>query len=157
MSSLISVLLCLLLAVCPLSAHAEEYEDVPDWADTADTVPDPAEEVPGTPDPTPVRVEIDPDQLAEALAQALATPEPDPDEEPALDEEAESAPDEEPALEPTPEPTPQIIVIQSTPEAAATAAPSIWDKPFNDYTPTEGLLLVIFVSLCFLLLLTWLR
>lgn len=150
MSSFISVLLCLFLTVCPLSALAEEYEDnTPDWADTADAAPDPAEEAPGT--PAPVRVEIDPDQLAEALAQALATPEPDPDEE------SESVSDEEPDPDPTPEPTPQIIVIQSTPETAATAEPSIWDKPFNDYTPTEGLLLVIFVSLCFLLLLTWLR
>ena len=49
---------------------------------------------------------------------------------------------------PTPETAP-------TPEP--TAAPTIWDKPFNDYSPTEGLLLVIFVALCFTALLIWLR
>ena len=58
-------------------------------------------------------------------------------------------------------PYPQIIVIQATPETAPTPepteAPTIWDKPFNDYTPTEGLLLLTFVALCFLALLIWLR
>lgn len=52
-------------------------------------------------------------------------------------------------------------MIQATPETAPTpeptAAPTIWDKPFDDYSPTEGLLLVIFVALCFLALLIWLR
>ena len=84
-------------------------------------------------------------------------------------EEYEDVPVEAPpaAVEPTPdpdatpEPTPQIIVIQATPETAPTpeptTAPTIWDKPFNDYSPTEGLLLVIFVVLCFTALLIWLR
>lgn len=88
-------------------------------------------------------MEIDADALAEALTQAMAAPTPDPD------------------ATPTPEPTPQIIVIQATPETAPTpeptTAPTIWDKPFNDYSPTEGLLLVIFVALCFTALLIWLR
>ena len=57
--------------------------------------------------------------------------------------------------------SPQIIVIQATPETAPTPeptiVPTIWDKPFNDYSPTEGLLLVIFVALCFTALLIWLR
>lgn len=52
-------------------------------------------------------------------------------------------------------------MIQATPETAPTPepteAPTIWDKPFNDYTPTEGLLLLTFVALCFLALLIWLR
>ena len=67
----------------------------------------------------------------------------------------------DPDAEPTPEPTPRIIVIQATSETAPTPepteAPTIWDKPFNDYTPTEGLLLLTFVALCFLALLIWLR
>lgn len=44
-----------------------------------------------------------------------------------------------------------------TPDPEATAVPTIWDKPLNDYTPTEGLLLVILVVLCFTALLIWLR
>ena len=43
-----------------------------------------------------------------------------------------------------------------TPDPDATPEP-IWNKPFNDYSPTEGLLLVIFVALCFTALLIWLR
>ena len=50
-------------------------------------------------------------------------------------------------------------MIQATPETAPTPepteAPTIWDKPFNDYTPTEGLLLLTFEALCFLALLIW--
>lgn len=65
---------------------------------------------------------------AEALAEALT--------------QAMATPTPDPDATPTPEPT---------------AAPTIWDKPFNDYSPTEGLLLVIFVALCFLALLIWLR
>ena len=144
MNKLIAIFLCLqILAAFPLLARAEEPEDTPDWAETVDSVPE-ATEPPA--EDARVPVEIDPDQLAEAIAQALATPEPDPDATP------------EPAQ---PEPTPQVIVIQQTAETAATpaptAAPTIWDKPFDDYTPTEGLLLVIFVALCFLALLIWLR
>ena len=78
--------------------------------------------------------------------QALSTPTPDPDATPEPEQ---------------PTPTPQIIVIQATPETAPTpeptTAPTIWNKPFNDYSPTEGLLLVIFVALCFTALLIWLR
>lgn len=125
--------------------YAEEYEDVPIETPAPVAEEAPAEEVPPTAaeDGARVPVEIDADALAEALTQALATPTPDP--------EATAAP----------EPTPQIIVIQSTPETAPTpeptAAPTIWDKPFNDYSPTEGLLLLTFVALCFLALLVWLR
>lgn len=125
--------------------HAEEYEDAPVEAPPAAVEPTPAEEAPApaAEDASRVPVEFDADALAEALTQAMATPTPDPD------------------ATPTPTPTPQIIVIQSTPETAPTpeptAAPTIWDKPFNDYSPTEGLLLVIFVALCFTALLIWLR
>lgn len=145
------ILLCAcLMSVTALAhgIHAEEYEDVPVdpppvavEETTAEEAPAPAAE-----DVARVPVEIDPDALAAALTQALATPTPDP----------EATPEPE-----QPTPTPQIIVIQATPETAPTpeptAAPTIWDKPFNDYTPTEGLLLVIFVVLCFTALLIWLR
>ena len=125
--------------------HAEEYEDVP-----VDPPPAAVEETPAQEAPTPaaedaarVPVEFDAEALAEALTQAMATPTPDPN------------------ATPTPEPTPQVIVIQATPETAPTpeptATPTIWDKPFNDYSPTEGLLLLTFVALCFLALLIWLR
>ena len=45
----------------------------------------------------------------------------------------------------------------TAPTPEPTTAPTIWNKPFNDYSPTEGLLLVIFVALCFTALLIWLR
>ena len=142
----ITALCACLLSITALAfgIHAEEYEDVPVEAPPAAVEPTPVEEAPPPPaaeDVARVPVEIDADALAEALTQAMATPTPDPDA--------------------TPEPTPQIIVIQATPETAPTpeptTAPTIWDKPFNDYSPTEGLLLVIFVVLCFTALLIWLR
>ena len=135
----ITALCACLLSITALAfgIHAEEYEDAPVEAPPAAVEPTPAE------DAARVPVEFDADALAEALTQAMATPTPDPD------------------ATPTPEPTPQIIVIQATPETAPTpeptTAPTIWDKPFNDYSPTEGLLLVIFVALCFTALLIWLR
>ena len=134
---------CLLsVTVLALGIYAEGYEDAPVEAPPAAVEPTPAEEAPppAAEDTARVPVEIDADALAEALTQALATPTPEPEQ---------------------PTPTPQIIVIQATPETAPTpeptAAPTIWDKPFNDYSPTEGLLLVIFVVLCFTALLIWLR
>ena len=141
----ITALCACLLSITALAfgIHAEEYEDVPVEAPPAAVEPTPVEEAPppAAEDVARVPVEIDADALAEALTQAMATPTPDPDA--------------------TPEPTPQIIVIQATPETAPTpeptTAPTIWDKPFNDYSPTEGLLLVIFVVLCFTALLSWLR
>ena len=128
--------------------YAEDYEDVPVEAPPAAVEPTPAEEAPppAAEDVARVPVEIDTDALAEALTQALSTPTPDPDATPEPEQ---------------PTPTPQIIVIHATPETAPTpeptTAPTIWDKPFNDYSPTEGLLLVIFVALCFTALLIWLR
>lgn len=145
------ILLCAcLMSVTALAhgIHAEEYEDVPVDSPAAAVEESPAEETPppAAEDTARVPVEIDADALAKALTQALATPTPDP----------EATPEPE-----QPTPTPQIIVIQATPETAPTpeptAAPTIWDKPFNDYSPTEGLLLVIFVVLCFTALLFWLR
>ena len=141
----ITALCACLLSITALAfgIHAEEYEDVPVEAPPAAVEPTPVEEAPppAAEDVARVPVEIDADALAEALTQAMATPTPDPDA--------------------TPEPTPQIIVIQATPETAPTpeptTAPTIWDKPFNDYSPTEGLLLVIFVVLYFTALLIWLR
>lgn len=141
----ITALCACLLSITALAfgIHAEEYEDVPVEAPPAAVEPTPVEEAPppAAEDVARVPVEIDADALAEALTQAMATPTPDPDA--------------------TPEPTPQIIVIQATPETAPTpeptTAPTIRDKPFNDYSPTEGLLLVIFVVLCFTALLIWLR
>ncbi len=141
----ITALCACLLSITALAfgIHAEEYEDVPVEAPPAAVEPTPVEEAPppAAEDVARVPVEIDADALAEALTQAMATPTPDPDA--------------------TPEPTPQIIVIQATPETAPTpeptTAPTICDKPFNDYSPTEGLLLVIFVVLCFTALLIWLR
>ena len=141
----ITALCACLLSITALAfgIHAEEYEDVPVEAPPAAVEPTPVEEAPppAAEDVARVPVEIDADALAEALTQAMATPTPDPDA--------------------TPEPTPQIIVIQATPETAPTpeptTAPTIWDKPFNDYSPTEGLLLVIFVVLCSTALLIWLR
>ena len=132
---------CLLfITALAFGIHAEEYEDAPVEASPAAVETTPAEDVARVP------VEFDADALAEALTQALATPTPDPDATPEPEQ---------------PTPTPQIIVIQSTPETAPTpeptTAPTIWDKPFNDYSPTEGLLLVIFVALCFTALLIWLR
>ena len=143
----ITALCACLLSITALAfgIHAEEYEDVPVEAPPAAVEPTPVEEAPppAAEDVARVPVEIDAAALAEALTEALATPTPDPD------------------AEPTPEPTPQIIVIQATPETAPTPepteAPTIWDKPFNDYSPTEGLLLLTFVALCFLALLIWLR
>lgn len=133
---LCACLLCLMALAQGI--HAEEYADVP-----VDTPAAAVEETPAAEDAARVPVEFDAEALAEALTQAMATPTPDPD------------------ATPTPEPTPQVIVIQATPETAPTpeptAAPTIWDKPFNDYSPTEGLLLVIFVALCFMALLIWLR
>ena len=142
------ILLCAcLMSVTALAhgIHAEDYEDVPDEAPPAAVDENVAEETPApaAEDVARVPVEIDAAALAEALTEALATPTPDP------------------GAEPTPEPTPQIIIVQATPETAPTPepteAPTIWDKPFNDYTPTEGLLLLTFVALCFLALLIWLR
>lgn len=148
MTNKFATVLCACLIAIAAMAHAvraEEYEDVPDEAPPAAVEEAALEETPApaAEDVARVPVEIDPDALAAALTQALATPTPDPD------------------AEPTPEPTPRIIVIQATPETAPTPepteAPTIWDKPFNDYTPTEGLLLLTFVALCFLALLIWLR
>lgn len=140
----ITALCACLLSITALAfgIHAEEYEDVPVEAPPAAVEPTPVEEAPppAAEDVARVPVEIDADALAEALTQALSTPTPEPEQ---------------------PTPTPQIIVIQATPETAPTpeptTAPTIWDKPFNDYSPTEGLLLVIFVALCFTALLIWLR
>lgn len=123
--------------------YAEEYEDASVEAPPAAVEETLAQEAPppAAEDAARVPVEFDAEALAEALTQAMATPTPDPDA--------------------TPTPTPQIIVIQATPETAPTpeptTAPTIWNKPFNDYSPTEGLLLVIFVALCFTALLIWLR
>ena len=148
MTNKFATVLCACLIAIAAMAHAvraEDYEDVPDEAPPAAVEEAASEETPASAaeDVARVPVEIDPDALAAALTQALATPTPDPD------------------AEPTPEPTPQIIIVQATPETAPTpeptAAPTIWDKPFNDYTPTEGLLLLTFVALCFLALLIWLR
>lgn len=140
----ITALCACLLSITALAfgIHAEEYEDVPVEAPPAAVEPTPVEEAPppAAEDVARVPVEIDADALAEALTQALSTPTPEPEQ---------------------PTPTPQIIVIQATPETAPTpeptTAPTIWDKPFNDYSPTEGLLLVIFLALCFTALLIWLR
>lgn len=138
---------CLLVIAAP-GIYAEEYEDVPIETPAPVAEEAPAEETPppAAEDTARVPVEIDADALAEALTQALATPTPAPDATPEPEQ---------------PAPTPQVIVIQATPETSPTpeptAAPTIWDKPFNDYSPTEGLLLVIFVALCFTALLIWLR
>lgn len=140
---LCACLLC--LTALAQGIHAEEYTDVPADTPAAAVEETPAQEAPApaAEDAARVPVEFDAEALAEALTQAMATPTPDPD------------------ATPTPEPTPQVIVIQATPETAPTpeptVAPTIWDKPFNDYSPTEGLLLVIFVALSFLALLIWLR
>lgn len=140
---------CLLsVTALALGICAKDYEDAPVEEPPAAVEETPAEETPppAAEDVARVPVEIDADALAEALTQALATPTPDP----------EATPEPE-----QPTPTPQIIVIQATPETAPTPeltmTPTIWDKPFNDYSPTEGLLLVIFVALCFTALLIWLR
>lgn len=146
----ITALCACLLSITALAfgIRAEEYEDAPVEAPPAAVEETPAQEAPApaAEDAARVPVEFDAEALAEALTQALATPTPDPDATPEPEQ---------------PTPTPQIIVIQSTPETAPTPeptiAPTIWDKPFNDYSPTEGLLLVIFVALCFLALLIWLR
>jgi hypothetical protein len=143
----ITALCACLMSITALAfgIHAEEYEDAPVEAPPAAVEPTPAEEVPppAAEDVARVPVEIDADALAEALTQALSTPTP-------------ATPEPE-----QPTPTPQIIVIQSTPETAPTpeptTAPTIMYKPFNDYTPTEGLLLFNFIALCFLMLLIWLR
>ncbi len=38
------------------------------------------------------------------------------------------------------------------PEATVEPDPTIWDKPFNDYTPTEGYLLLLFTAAASVLL-----
>ena len=76
-------------------------------------------------------------------------------------DEAPPAAVEEAASEETPAPAAEDVarvpVEIDAPTPEPTEAPTIWDKPFNDYTPTEGLLLLTFVALCFLALLIWLR
>lgn len=62
------------------------------------------------------------------------TPEPDTDPTPTPTPE----PDQTPDTEPTPTPTPEITLA---PADDAT----IWDKPFEEYSPTEGLLLILVV------------
>ena len=67
-----------------------------------------------------------------------------------------------PAVPASPTPLPPVVAptldpVTPTPTPEPTTAPTIWNKPFNDYSPTEGLLLVIFVALCFTALLIWLR
>ena len=130
-TALCACLLC--LTALAQGIHAEEYTDVPADTPAAAVGETPAQEAPAPAAEDAARVPVEFD--AEALADPDATP--------------------------TPEPTPQVIVIQATPETAPTpeptVAPTIWDKPFDDYSPTEGLLLVIFVALCFLALLIWLR
>lgn len=121
------VLLALLSGSMQMIAYAED--DIP-----GNILAEPATEEPAEPTPEPVPVTIDTEALASALAEAMATAEPT------------AEPDQIAEPSAVPEPTPQVIVIQSTPETAApTMEPTIWDKPFNDYTPTEGLLLLIFV------------
>lgn len=146
----ITALCACLLSITALAfgIRAEDYEDAPVEAPPAAVEETPAQEAPppAAEDAARVPVEFDAEALAEALTQALSTPTPDPDATPEPEQ---------------PTPTPQIIVIQATPETAPTpeptTAPTIWNKPFNDYSPTEGLLLVIFVALCFTALLIWLR
>ena len=141
LSGFLLALWCLAALTCT-AVRAEEDDDV-EFVDPPEQT-EPAEDVPpsAAEELARVPVDIDTEALAAAISEALATPEPDPETAPA------------------PEPTPQVIVIQSTPETAApeaTPEPTIWVKPFSDYSTVEGLLLVIFVALCFLLLLVWLR
>ena len=140
MTNKFATVLCACLIAIAVMAHAvraEEYEDVPvdPPIETVEETPAPEDPVSDAQGPARVPVEIDPDALAAALTQALATPTAT---QTAAPEETELLPEKMQ----TPEPT---------------EAPTIWDKPFNDYTPTEGLLLLTFVALCFLALLIWLR
>lgn len=109
---------------------------VPVWADEAP--PDDAA-------PPPVSEPVEsPAELPPEVAEAPST------EIPSLDGEiapggfpgASSAPDEL-EIEPTPEP-------EATPEPTPEPTPPphlVWDTPFEDYTVTEGLLLLVFVLL----------
>lgn len=124
----ITVLCACLLAIAAM-AHAVRAEEYEDVP--VDPPTETVEETPAPEDPTPgaqAPARVPVEIDAAALAEALT--------------EALSTPTPDPDAEPTPEPT---------------EAPTIWDKPFNDYTPTEGLLLLTFVALCFLALLIWLR
>lgn len=54
----------------------------------------------------------------------------------------------------------EALTAEETADASAeepVEEPAFWDKLLEDYTPTEGLLLVILVVLAFIGLLIWLR
>ena len=129
MTNKFATVLCACLMSVTALAHGIHAEDYEDVPDEAP--PAAVEEAASEETPAPAAEDVArvPVEIdAAALAEALT--------------EALATPTPDPGAEPTPEPT---------------EAPTIWDKPFNDYTPTEGLLLLTFVALCFLALLIWLR
>lgn len=134
-SALLFALLCVLVAVVgslTLTAHAEEPVPVPDPATVL--VNDPA-----------VSAKLDNlQQTLDVIAAALA---------PQEDEDAEP----EPTPEPAPDYTAQLDKIESalakidentTPATPETPVP-VFDKPFDEYTTTEVLLLCIGIVLVF--------
>ena len=127
MTNKFATVLCACLIAIAVMAHAVRAEEYEDVP-----VDPPIETVEETPAPE--------DPVSDAQGPARVPVEIDPDALAAALTQALATPTPETA--PTPEPT---------------EAPTIWDKPFNDYTPTEGLLLLTFVALCFLALLIWLR
>ena len=63
----------------------------------------------------------------------------------ALPADGDIAPPEESGGETPAEEIPETLAEEETP------VPTIWDKPFTDYTPTEGylcLLFILFLSVC---------
>lgn len=129
MTDKFTTVLCACLLCLTALAQGIHAEEYTDVP--ADTPAAAVEETPAQESPAPAAEDaarVPVEFDAEALAEALT--------------QAMATPTPDPDATPTPEPT---------------VAPTIWDKPFNDYSPTEGLLLVIFVALCFLALLIWLR
>lgn len=133
MNKFLSLLLACLVAVsCSVTVFAE------------DPPPDGSSRVP---------VELDNEALAAAIAAALADILTTSPEEPV---ENLPAPDYSAQLSDLRQELVEIkTAVQATPEQAEPE--HIWDKPFDEYTPLEGLLLVGVVLLAFVLLTLFLR
>lgn len=140
-------LLVLLSLFFTIRASAEEYTAPEDAAGSSQDVPD-AEEHPVTQvqgvqtyDPTLYDKLDKLQESVDALTAAVAP-----------SDGSNGADDELPAQDPTPDYTAQLSGISSQLEilsqqaTAETAEPSVFEKPFDDYSTSEGLSLVLAVA-----------